>query len=110
MFSCCFYYYLLDKTKQNWHLDKSQLLLATNVSVEMLAQGVQEKAQVFLKVTLFLQSFQGNKRRNVMTADSHFRLQIKLQIVGFEEDAVIGCCQRNTNALALASLQEVVTA
>lgn len=64
------------KKKQDWHLHKPQLLLATNISIEILAQGVQKRPQVCLKVTLFFQSFQGNEWRNVMTTDRHFWLQI----------------------------------
>lgn len=94
--------------KKTKHLHKPQLLLATNVSIEMLAQSVQERPQVCLKVTLFFQFFQGNEWRNVMTTNRHFWLQIQLQVVGFHDDIVVGCCQRNTNTFALASLYELV--
>lgn len=61
---------------QDWHLYESQLLLATNVSIEMLAQGVQKNHQVCLKVAVFFQSFQRNEWRNVMTADLYYWPQI----------------------------------
>lgn len=65
------------------YLHKLQLLPATNVGVEMLAESIQEGPHVRLQVAALGQAVQRNKRRDVVTTDPQRRLQVHLQTVGF---------------------------